>query len=73
MRHEHYFQSKGNSTIMRDVFTFESPLGYLGKLVDMLVLRQYLQKFLQERCSVVKHYAESGAWRDILSIPTSIL
>ncbi len=69
MRHEHYFQPNGTVTIMRDVFVFESPLGWLGKLVDALVLKRYLRRFLRERCSVVKQYAESGAWREILPFP----
>lgn len=72
MRHEHYFQPNGTLTIMRDVFAYKPPLGYLGKLADALVLKQYLRKFLQERCNVVKQYAESGAWRELLPLQTSV-
>jgi ligand-binding SRPBCC domain-containing protein len=68
MRHEHHFQSMKSVTIMRDVFAFESPLGWLGKLVDALVLKRYMQGFLQERCNVVKQYAEGNKWQEILSI-----
>lgn len=69
MRHEHHFQAEGSTTIMRDIFTFESPLGCLGKVVDTLLLRRYLQRFLESRCAVIKHYAESGAWREVLDRP----
>src|ERR1700744_5029539 len=31
-RHEHRFGTVGNKTIMTDVFDFEAPLGFLGKL-----------------------------------------
>ncbi len=67
MRHEHFFDSHGSTTLMRDVFSFESPLGVLGKLADGLVLKRYLQRFLLERGKVVKRYAENGDWRKILA------
>lgn len=66
MRHEHHFQQRNATTIMRDVFAFESPLGWLGKLADALVLRRYLRNFLQERCAVIKQYAETEAWQEVL-------
>ena len=66
MRHEHYFEWNGSATIMRDVFQFASPLGLLGKLVDTLVLSEYLRRFLAQRGTVVKHYAETDAWQTVL-------
>jgi ligand-binding SRPBCC domain-containing protein len=69
MRHAHYFEPEGEVTVMRDVFEFASPLGFLGKLVDVLVLSAYLRRFLEQRGAVVKHYAETDAWQTVL--PTS--
>ena len=69
MKHEHHFEQQGSATLMRDVFAFASPLGWLGKLVDMLVLKRYLRRFLQQRGAVVKHYAEGDAWQAIISPP----
>ena len=66
MRHEHHFESKGAVTIMRDVFEFTSPLGFLGKIADVLVLSAYLRRFLEQRGAVVKQYAETDAWRTVL-------
>jgi ligand-binding SRPBCC domain-containing protein len=66
MRHEHYFEPEGASTIMRDVFEFKSPLGFLGKIADVLVLSAYLRRFLEQRGAVVKHYAETDAWQTVL-------
>ncbi|HEX8426288.1 SRPBCC family protein [Hymenobacter sp.] len=66
MRHEHHYAAKGAQTLMRDVFAFESPLGWLGKLVDRIVLKRYLRHFLKERGQVAKQYAESGRWRGVL-------
>ena len=66
MRHEHRFQSEGNATLMTDHFKYESPLGFLGKLADTLFLKSYLQQFLEQRNQVIKSYAESADWRQIL-------
>ena len=70
MRHEHHFEASGSGTLMRDVFVFESPLGWLGKLVDALILKRYLRRFLEERCNVIKQYAESGKWQQVLPCKT---
>jgi ligand-binding SRPBCC domain-containing protein len=66
MRHEHYFEPEGASTIMRDVFEFTSPLGFLGKIADVLVLSAYLRRFLEQRGAIVKYYAETDAWQTVL-------
>lgn len=66
MRHEHYFTAEQGATLMRDVFSFESPLGWLGKLVDALVLKRYLRRFLIKRGQVLQQYAENDAWREVL-------
>jgi len=70
MRHEHYFEKQNNVTLMRDLFEFESPLGWLGKAVDILLLKRYLKHFLEERCRVLKQYAESEDWRKVLPVKT---
>lgn len=67
MRHAHHFEAQGSgATLMRDVFEFASPLGWLGQLVDALILKQYLRRFLVERGRVVKEYAETEQWRTVL-------
>lgn len=67
MRHEHYFIQKGQIVIMKDIFMFESPLGFLGKIANKIFLERYLSYFLKERNLMIKQVAESGKWRDILS------
>lgn len=68
MRHDHYFEiQESGCTLMRDVFVFASPLGWVGQLVDTLVLKSYLRRFLVERGRVVKEYAETDAWRTVLA------
>jgi ligand-binding SRPBCC domain-containing protein len=66
MRHAHYFELDGTTTVMRDVFEFTSPLGVLGKIADALVLSAYLRRFLEQRGAVVQHYAETDAWQTVL-------
>lgn len=66
MKHKHMFEQKGNQTIMIDYFDFESPLGLLGKLVDTLILKSYMMKFLKERNEIIKEFAESDKWKEVL-------
>ena len=64
MEHHHDFESSSGATIMRDVFTYESPLGILGRLADFLFLERYMRSFLIERNRIIKSTAESDAWRE---------
>jgi ligand-binding SRPBCC domain-containing protein len=64
-RHEHHFKQTIAGTLMKDIFMFESPLGVLGKIVNNLVLENYLKDFLTERNKYIKVMAESGKWREI--------
>ncbi|MCQ6959758.1 SRPBCC family protein [Mucilaginibacter aquariorum] len=59
-RHEHYFTGDDKQTIMRDEFTFESPLGLLGKLANWLFLKKYMNNLLLKRNLVIKEMAEKG-------------
>jgi ligand-binding SRPBCC domain-containing protein len=61
--HDHHFETHGTGTLMRDVFDFAAPFAALGRLAERLVLRSYLQRFLEERNRHIKAAAESGAWR----------
>ena len=65
LRHEHHFIPTKEGTLMKDIFMFESPMGLLGKIVDKLVLENYLRGFLAERNQFIKKIAESGKWREI--------
>lgn len=66
MEHHHYFEPLPDGTVMRDVFTYESPLGILGRLADFLFLERYMQAFLLERNRVIKAAAESDTWKRYL-------
>lgn len=58
-RHEHRFEAiDANTTLMTDVFEFESPLGILGRLANVLFLKRYMTKLLTVRNAVIKQAAE---------------
>lgn len=58
IRHEHFFYREGEFTIMVDLFHFESPLGILGALANVLFLSRYMKKFLLQRNTAIKLAAE---------------
>ena len=66
MCHDHFFEEKGDSTVMKDDFYFESPLGVLGKLVNKLVLTSYLSRFLHNRNQLIKEVAEGEKCKDFI-------
>jgi ligand-binding SRPBCC domain-containing protein len=66
LRHEHHFKRIDNGTLLIDLFSFESPYGGLGRLVNRMFLIRYLKKLLELRNQVIKEYAESEKWKFIL-------
>lgn len=66
MYHQHIFQFDGTYTHMTDIFEFESPMGILGKIFNKLVLTQYMTRFLLQRNGVIKEYAETLLWKEVL-------
>jgi ligand-binding SRPBCC domain-containing protein len=67
LKHDHHFKAIENGTLMIDIMHFESPWGGLGKLVNTVFLTSYLQKLLEQRNQVIKEYAESSKWQNILN------
>ena len=57
-RHEHHFSVIEGGTLIQDIFVFESPLGVLGKLANLLFLEKYMSDLLLERNRVIKQTAE---------------
>lgn len=64
--HDHYFKQKNNEVIMTDNFNFQSPFGLIGKIVDAIVMTSYLKKLLEKRNVVIKDFAETGKWKEVL-------
>ena len=62
MKHDHEFLEHPTGTQMNDRFEFRSPLGILGRIVDQVFLRAYMERFLIQRNSILKKLAESKEW-----------
>jgi ligand-binding SRPBCC domain-containing protein len=59
--HDHFFSSQGGTTMMRDVFEYVSPFGWVGRLADALILRSYMAGLLTRRAKIIKMAAEAVA------------
>jgi ligand-binding SRPBCC domain-containing protein len=64
--HDHFFADVPDGTEIRDVFDFTSPLGPLGRIADILVLKQYMTNFLEERNRILTRVAQSDEWSEFL-------
>lgn len=58
LHHQHHFTLTNAYTEMTDIFAFQSPVGLLGRLVDLLFLKRYMCKLLIARNQVIKLAAE---------------
>lgn len=67
MKHEHHFKPIQNGTLMIDLFTFESPYGAAGKLVNYIFLKRYIRKLLERRNQAIKEFAETDKWKFVLN------
>ena len=66
--HEHHFSVEENYTLVKDVFSFRSPFGLLGKMANVLVLEKYMKQFLLQRNQAIKSIAESDEWKNVPGI-----
>lgn len=60
LRHIHTFDYQNQKTIMTDRLEFESPFGLLGKVVERLILKRYMKRFLEHRNLKLKEIAEKN-------------
>jgi ligand-binding SRPBCC domain-containing protein len=62
-RHEHLFRAIQGGTLLVDDWRHVSPFGPLGRVVDRLVLRDYMRSLLQTRNATLKREAELSGGR----------
>jgi ligand-binding SRPBCC domain-containing protein len=67
--HQHLFLEENGKTLVVDIFEFESPYGFLGKMANRLFLKSYMERLLVERNKHLKEIAENGKWKEYVSIP----
>lgn len=63
--HDHFFETKGARTFMRDIFNYTSPLWIFGKIADAFFLENYTKEMLTSRNDLIKQVAESEDWRKL--------
>nr|WP_309568643.1 SRPBCC family protein [Paenibacillus sp. sptzw28] len=63
LKHIHEFEARGSVTVMRDVLTFEAPLGVAGWIVERLILKHYMKSFIEDRNRRLKYLVENDAGR----------
>lgn len=66
MKHDHFFKEDGKYTIMKDVFSFKAPLPIFGRLAEIIFVKKHLRNLLLQRNQVIKDFAESEDWRQVL-------
>jgi ligand-binding SRPBCC domain-containing protein len=67
IKHDHYFAVVNEKVLMTDKFLFQSPFGILGAIFNKLILIKYLKTFLIERNQIIKDFAESDKWKQLLA------
>jgi ligand-binding SRPBCC domain-containing protein len=65
--HDHLCIPITTGTRLIDLFDYTSPLGMLGNLVDLIILKKYMTRLLDQRNQVIKQIAESNEWRRFLA------
>ncbi len=66
VRHGHYFSKTPTGTLMKDVFTFTTRYGVAGKIANFILLKRYMRNLIKTRNRVIKQYAESEKWKELL-------
>ncbi len=66
LRHDHAFEAVAGGTLMRDVFEFTAPFGWLGWLAERYVLTTHMRAFIEDRNRQLKAAAESATWGEFL-------
>jgi ligand-binding SRPBCC domain-containing protein len=65
-KHEHHFKKTEGGTLMIDIFEYQSPFGFLGKLVDNLFLEKYMSDFNRRRskraCRLMKETTSQNSY-----------
>lgn len=64
--HEHRFEQVGNRVIITDIFHFRSPFGIAGRIFNAVFLTSYLRRLLIKRNQIIREFAETDAWKQVL-------
>lgn len=56
--HGHEFTPHNRGTLMRDTLEWISPLGIIGQIFDVLILKRYMRRFLRRKNRAFKQLVE---------------
>lgn len=59
-RHDHYFEPTSTGTRMKDLVEFEAPMGFIGRIAEALVLKNYMQRLISGWSESIRVKAEAG-------------
>jgi ligand-binding SRPBCC domain-containing protein len=65
LRHIHEFKEHNGYTMMTDTLKFEAPYGLIGWIVERLILKNYMRKFLEHRNIELKRIAENKQLQEV--------
>jgi ligand-binding SRPBCC domain-containing protein len=66
MRHEHFFETRENGTLMTDKFYYKAPFWIFGVVFDYFILKNYMKRLLERRNQTIKRIAESDEWKKLI-------
>jgi ligand-binding SRPBCC domain-containing protein len=59
-RHTHEFEARGNSTLVRDVVDYSEPLGPLGAVAHLLLVRRTVDRIFDFRRAAIGRLLDDG-------------
>lgn len=66
-KHKHHFVDLNGGTLMTDFFDYQPPFEFLGLLVEKIFLKNYMTELLKRCNLIVKDFAETDKWKQILT------
>lgn len=66
--HDYYFYDIGNETVMVNHFYYKLKLGLMGEIANLLFLEKYLVKVISQRNDLLREYAETNKWQEVLPV-----
>jgi ligand-binding SRPBCC domain-containing protein len=64
--HDYYFYDISEETVMVNHFYYKLRWGLLGEVINFLFLHNYLTKIITKRNDLLREYAETDKWKDVL-------
>jgi ligand-binding SRPBCC domain-containing protein len=66
--HDYYFYDISDETVMVNHFYYKLKLGIIGEIGNLLFLEKYITRTITTRNDLLREYAETDQWREILPV-----